>query len=88
MMIGIGSRWDETAAEQATAHRSPWGRGARSEGLNGAGREGQSASLLAPDGSPLVDQFYVILECRDEKHQVELLKRFTAEGFKCKAALA
>jgi len=34
------------------------------------------------------EQFYVILECRDEKHQVELLKRFAAEGFKCKAALA
>jgi hypothetical protein len=30
----------------------------------------------------------VILECRDEKHQVEMLKRFAAEGFKCKAALA
>jgi hypothetical protein len=34
------------------------------------------------------EQFYVILECRDEQHQVELLKRFAAEGFKCKAALA
>ena len=45
-------------------------------------------SPLAPDPSPLADQFYVILACRDEKHQVELLERFTAEGFKCKAALA
>jgi hypothetical protein len=35
----------------------------------------------------LVDHFYVILECRDEQHQVELLKRFAAEGLKCKAAL-
>jgi hypothetical protein len=29
----------------------------------------------------------VILECRDENHQVEMLKRFAAEGFKCEAAL-
>jgi hypothetical protein len=46
------------------------------------------SSPLAPSSSPLIEQFYVILECRDEKHQVEMLKRFAAEGFKCKAALA
>ena len=26
------------------------------------------------------EQFYVILKCRDEQHQVELLERFAAEG--------
>jgi hypothetical protein len=30
-------------------------------------------------------QFLLVLTCRDEKRQVELLGRFRAEGFECKA---
>jgi hypothetical protein len=33
-------------------------------------------------------QFLVLVTCRDEQHQVELLGRFKEEGLKCKAALA
>ena len=33
-------------------------------------------------------QFLVLITCRDEKHQVELLKRFGKEGLGCKAILA
>ena len=33
-------------------------------------------------------QFHVLITCRDEKEQVELLKRFQGEGLRCKALLA
>ena len=33
-------------------------------------------------------QFHVLIICRDEKEQVELLRRFQREGLKCKALLA
>jgi hypothetical protein len=36
----------------------------------------------------LVEQWYVLVECRDETQQVELLRRFQAEGLTCKAVLA
>ncbi|HKI33645.1 MAG TPA: hypothetical protein VKA46_17455 [Gemmataceae bacterium] len=31
-------------------------------------------------GEPLEEPWYVLVTCRDEKHQVELLGRFKAEG--------
>ena len=34
------------------------------------------------------DAFFVLIECRDEKQQVELLKRFQQEGLKCRALVA
>jgi hypothetical protein len=33
-------------------------------------------------------QFMVLVTCRDEKQQVELLGRFVAEGLQCKALLS
>jgi hypothetical protein len=38
-------------------------------------------------GAALGEQWYVLVTCRDEKHQVELLTRFQAEGLTCKAVL-
>jgi hypothetical protein len=32
-------------------------------------------------------EFYVLIACRDEQHQVELLRRFQAEGLDCQAKL-
>jgi hypothetical protein len=32
-------------------------------------------------------QFLVLITCRDEEHQVELLSRFSGEGLECKALL-
>jgi hypothetical protein len=32
-------------------------------------------------------QFLVLITCRDERQQVELLKRFKGEGLECKAVL-
>ncbi|MCI0642524.1 MAG: hypothetical protein L0Y72_08125 [Gemmataceae bacterium] len=34
------------------------------------------------------EQFLVMIECRDEPHQVELLQRFTVEGLTCKALMS
>jgi hypothetical protein len=34
------------------------------------------------------EQFLVLVTCRDEKHQVELLERFKGEGLECKALLS
>jgi hypothetical protein len=35
----------------------------------------------------LGEAFYVLITCRDERQQVELLRRFKAEGMECKAVL-
>ena len=35
----------------------------------------------------LKQQFMVLIPCRDEEHQVELLERFQSEGLECKAVL-
>lgn len=44
------------------------------------------------DGKPwkdeaLVEQWYVLVTCRDERPQVELLERLEGEGLTCKAVL-
>jgi hypothetical protein len=45
-----------------------------------------TADLLPPPQPP-VEQYLVLVECRDEEEQVELLERFSAEGLKCRALL-
>jgi hypothetical protein len=39
------------------------------------------------DPAELPGQFLVLIECRDEAQQVELLRRFAGEGLTCKALL-
>jgi hypothetical protein len=38
-------------------------------------------------GSFFAHEFYVLITCRDENHQVELLQRFQKEGLTCQAKL-
>jgi hypothetical protein len=38
-------------------------------------------------GDFFAHEFYVLIRCRDERHQVELLERFQAEGLDCEAKL-
>jgi hypothetical protein len=38
------------------------------------------------DGMP--EQFLILITCRDEWHQVELLDRYRGEGLECKALLS
>jgi hypothetical protein len=53
-----------------------------------------SAALAAPavaerphyDAVP--EQFLILLTCRDEHHQADLLRRFQSEGLDCKALLS
>jgi hypothetical protein len=40
-----------------------------------------------PPAKPLPEQYLVLVQCRDEKQQIEVLERFTAEGLECKALL-
>jgi hypothetical protein len=42
----------------------------------------------APAGFQIKEQFLILVTCRDEKEQVELLRRFTEEGWECKALVA
>lgn len=41
-----------------------------------------------PTAEVPTEQFLVLVECRDERHQVELLERFQAEGLSCRALLS
>jgi hypothetical protein len=38
--------------------------------------------------SPIAEQFLILVQCRDENHQVELLGRFESEGLSCRALLS
>jgi hypothetical protein len=63
------------------------------EELQEAWRAAAAACLEPPKGKgfgggPLAEQWYVLVECRDERQQVELLERFKAEGLTCKAVLS
>ena len=64
------------------------------EEVQAAWRAAAEGTLPAVDGhlvgSPDLgaEQFFVLVTCRDEKQQVELLRRFQAEGLTCKAVLA
>jgi hypothetical protein len=47
-----------------------------------------SASPVSRPVQPGPAQFLILLTCRDEKHQVELLTRFHGEGLDCRALLS
>jgi hypothetical protein len=53
--------------------------------------QGEADKLLAPeppaDVQQIDDQFLILVTCRDEQEQVDLLTRFTVEGLQCKALL-
>jgi hypothetical protein len=50
----------------------------------------EAAAKAQPERAidPGLDQYLVLVTCRDEKHQVELLRRFQREGLECKALLS
>jgi hypothetical protein len=60
-----------------------------------AGWEAAANAAVGPpyepskEGVPLgPEQWLVLITCRDEPHQVELLKRFQTEGLDCRALLS
>lgn len=48
----------------------------------------ETRQTLADAQQTPAEQFLVLVECRDEEEQVELLARFEAEGLKCKALIS
>jgi hypothetical protein len=34
------------------------------------------------------EQFLILVTCRDEQHQIELLRRFQSEGMACRAVVS
>jgi len=42
----------------------------------------------SPPARAAGEQFLVLITCRDEKHQLELLHRFASEGLECRALLS
>ncbi len=60
--------------------------------LEAAWQAAAEGCLDVPEEKPLreldlKEQWYVLVECRDEKQQVELLGRFKVEGLKCRAVV-
>jgi hypothetical protein len=49
---------------------------------------GGHSALQRPREQVIAEQFLVLITCRDEKHQVELLSRFQGEGLECRALLS
>jgi hypothetical protein len=62
--------------------------------LNAAWRAAAEACLAAPvapratAASPGPAQYLIVLTCRDERHQIELLTRFHTEGLDCRALVS
>jgi hypothetical protein len=62
--------------------------------LQAAWEAAAQASVAEPDNprSPVAqtvpEQYLVLITCRDERHQVELLARFQSEGPECRALLS
>ena len=52
--------------------------------LHAAGEERKVGVEVVPEP----EQFLVVVKCRDEGQQVELLRRFCAEGLECRALLS
>jgi hypothetical protein len=45
-------------------------------------------SRMSPEVPAVPDQFLILVTCRDEQHQTEMLARLSKEGVECKALLA
>jgi hypothetical protein len=50
--------------------------------------EQEAKAFLDAQTTAAGEQFLVVVECRDEEHQRELLERFQSEGLSCRALLS
>jgi hypothetical protein len=52
--------------------------------------EGEAATRMTLEeaSKPLPEKFLIVIECRDEKHQVELLEKLQVQGISCKALVS
>ncbi len=72
----------ETVEADSAAVKSLW------QALEEASQATRRSLDHAQDRDLPPEQFFVLVECADEAEQLELLKRFEAEGLKCQAKLA
>jgi hypothetical protein len=68
-----------TAAEEL---RAAWEESTR------VAKERRIAAAMPKDAGDYPEQFLVMVTCRDERHQVELLGRFQQDGLSCKALIS
>jgi hypothetical protein len=50
--------------------------------------QAMAEAALAKAAPPVREQFLILVECRDEEHQIELLQEFQTDGLTCKALLS
>jgi hypothetical protein len=50
--------------------------------------QAKADALLGQAARPIREQFLILVQCRDEEHQVELLEKFQTAGLSCKALLS
>jgi hypothetical protein len=50
--------------------------------------EPQPTPAANDEPAALPEQFLILVECRDEAHQTELLRKFDAEGLSCKPLIS
>ena len=50
--------------------------------------EAATRATLEDAVKPLPEQFFIVVKCRDEKHQVELLQKLEAQGLSCRALVS
>ena len=49
---------------------------------------GAKADPEPPKGKALPEQYLILVECQDEQHQTDLLRKFHADGLSCRALMA
>jgi hypothetical protein len=50
--------------------------------------QAMAEASLAKAARPVQEQFLILIECRDEEQQIELLEKFQSDGLSCKALLS
>jgi hypothetical protein len=64
------------------------------EEVQAAWRAAAEGALLTGEAQPVAsadlgaEQFFVLVTCRDERHQVEVLQRLAGDGLECRALLS
>jgi hypothetical protein len=53
-----------------------------------ARNQAKADALLNQQARSVAEQYLILVECRDEEHQVELLEKFQTAGLSCKALLS
>ena len=74
------ARLRELTPSRSAAIKALWDATARSQA--------KAEALLGQAAQPIAEQFLILVQCRDEEHQVELLEKFQSDGLSCKALLS